>query len=147
MNEGKIKPSAIHLTYELWQEMKDHAASSEDEEVCGLIAGRKNRSVFLAECTFPVTNILHDRMKFRMAPEEQLKAMLLIEQRGLDLVAIYHSHPDGPSEPSEKDINEAAYPETVQLIWAKDSGCWTCRAFLIRQGKFDRIDLQVSPRD
>jgi proteasome lid subunit RPN8/RPN11 len=32
------------------------------------------------------------------------------------LIAIFHSHPHGPAEPSKTDIERAYYPEVAHLI-------------------------------
>jgi proteasome lid subunit RPN8/RPN11 len=38
------------------------------------------------------------------------------EDAGLELLAIYHSHPQGPEGPSETDIAMATYPEATYII-------------------------------
>ncbi len=42
--------------------------------------------------------------------------MIDFEDAGLELVAIYHSHPRGPETPSPSDIAHAFYPDSVYLI-------------------------------
>ena len=41
--------------------------------------------------------------RYAIAPEEMLKAMRVARCRNLDIIGIYHSHPDHPAVPSECD--------------------------------------------
>jgi proteasome lid subunit RPN8/RPN11 len=97
------------------------------EEACGIVAGRGNHS----ELVIPVTNILHSVTSFRMEPKEQLNAFLLVEERGLDILAIYHSHPDGIEKPSFTDFKELTFPGIIYLIWYKVVERWNCRGYLM----------------
>lgn len=135
----------IRLAASHWGQMLADVASRYPEEACGLVAGRAGRSMEV----IPVTNILRSPVRYRMAPQEQLEAFERIEARGLELLAIYHSHPHGPDHPSNTDIDEAYYPEAVTLIWFPVSSPldprsgWDCKAFRIREKSVSelRIDL------
>lgn len=104
--------------------MLDHVRACLPEEACGLLGGTGER----AAVALPVENILHSATRFRMVPEAQIAAMLELDRQGLELTAIWHSHPSGPPEPSAIDIAEAAYPEVGYLIWTR-TPAWTCSAF------------------
>ncbi len=94
-------------------------------EACGLLGGSQSR----VEEVVPIRNAAESQVRFRMDPTEQINALFGFEERGLELVSIYHSHPAGPPGPSHIDISEAAYPEAVQLIWFLEEGGWICRAY------------------
>lgn len=113
------------------------------EEACGLLAG-KDRVVYIVT---PVTNILHSPIRYRMAPEEQLIVFNDIDEQNLDLLGIYHSHPRGPSEPSETDLKEAYYPDAIQLIWYRQGTEWCCRGFIIVSDQYFEIPLQVYEKE
>jgi proteasome lid subunit RPN8/RPN11 len=89
-----------------------HIESCLPEEACGLIAGTGER----AQRVLPVENQLHSPARFQMAPAGQWMAFQEIETAGLDLLAIFHSHPHGPSHPSPTDIAEFFYPDMIVLI-------------------------------
>lgn len=96
----------------LLEEMLAHVAGLWPEEACGLIGGREGR----AARVYAVENVHHSPVTFEMDPLQQIKAMLAMEAEGLELIAIYHSHPDGPARPSATDVANAYYPDAVQLI-------------------------------
>ncbi len=105
---------AFHLPEALWQEMLAHVIACLPEEACGLIGSSPGENT--AAVVLPIENELHSQVRFRMAPTEQLKAFYWLEDRNLDLVAIFHSHPHGPRHPSATDLAEFAYPGVLMLI-------------------------------
>lgn len=115
----------------LLDEMLAHVAGLWPEEACGLVGGRDGRAVRL----YPVENTRHSPVAFEMDPLQQIKAMLAMEAEGLELIAIYHSHPDGPARPSATDVANAYYPDAVQLIISlADRARPSVRAFTIVDG-------------
>jgi proteasome lid subunit RPN8/RPN11 len=124
----KTLSTGLHLAPEHWMQMEADVSAKTPEEACGIIAGEGNHS----RLVIPVTNILHDAFRFRMDPEEQLKAFLLVEENGWDILAIYHSHPHGINSPSVSDYNELTFPDLIYLIWYQDANTWKCRGYLMQ---------------
>lgn len=108
-------------------------------EACGLVAGQSGTSISV----FPTRNLLASPTRYQMDPVDQVRSMLAIQKQGLDLLAIYHSHPYGPRHPSPLDIAEAAYPEAAYLIWSRDRWEWTCRAFMIAESRTIEVELEL----
>lgn len=88
-------------------------------------------------------NVERSPLRFRMAPREQLRAFDWIEAHGLELLAIYHSHPAGPEIPSVTDVSDAAYP-VVHVIWSRPQGKWQARGFWIEAGQVSEVTLQIA---
>jgi proteasome lid subunit RPN8/RPN11 len=131
----------INLSRLGWEQMRAHVEKLAPEEACGLVAGRRLAGEYHAEAVLELANILHSRTRYRIDPQEQLDAFNLIDEQNLDLIAIYHSHPNGPDHPSPTDIAEAYYPDAVYLIWSAASREWHCRGYHIRDGKSFEIAL------
>ncbi|MGD9093464.1 MAG: M67 family metallopeptidase [Anaerolineales bacterium] len=129
----------ISISSVTWRQMRDQVNHHLPAEACGLLAGLND----LATQIYPVTNILHSPVRYRMDPKEQLQAFQDIDDAGLELLAIYHSHPDGPDKPSPVDIAEAYYPQSVYLIWSLATGDWRCRGFKIEKGIASEIPLSI----
>lgn len=117
--------SEIHISPEQLQQMREHVAEQAPIEACGLLGGAKSR----VQLVVPIRNTAESQVRYRMDPAEQVSALFGFEERGIELVAIYHSHPAGPPGPSSIDIREHAYPEALQLIWFLEPGAWVCRAY------------------
>lgn len=127
-------PKRLSLSAEHRQVMLDHTLACLPEEACGLLGGRlvDDGDIVHVERTLLVENELHSRIRFRMAPSEQLRAFQALEADGLELVGFFHSHPKGPSHPSPTDLAEFAYPGVLSLIlFPSPLGAWRMRAFAI----------------
>lgn len=120
----------IILTQEHWAQMEADVSSRVLEEACGLVAGLDNQSKFI----IPVTNTLHAPHRFLMDPQEELKAFLLAERNGWEIIAIYHSHPHGIWHPSPTDLDELTFPGIIYLIWYQEADTWHCRGYLMQSG-------------
>lgn len=141
MDKMKGKPfGLLSLDSKHYEEMLKDVVKRAPEEACGLLAGENKRVTLIV----PVRNELHSPTRYRMDPIEQLKAFELFEDHDLEMLGIYHSHPNGPATPSRTDIDEAYYPDVVHLIWSPPSGNWTCRAFYISEGKVSEALLDIN---
>ncbi len=150
---------SFQLPEALWQGMLAHVLSCLPEEACGLVGSLPGENT--AAVILPIENELHSPVRFRMAPAEQLKAFYWLEERGLDLAAIFHSHPRGPRHPSATDLAEFAYPGVLMLILsplepasdlavapaaAQDAGVnWTVHAFSIDGGLSPNLSASEVP--
>lgn len=128
----------MYIDIKYWDAMLIHVKNNAPLEACGLLAG-KNNSV---EKVFLITNQAQSPVRFRMDPTEQLNALEWIDSNGLELLAIFHSHPTGPETVSATDIKEAAYP-VVNIIWSTNNGSWQARGFRIEDGRATEVELQI----
>lgn len=120
--------------------MVAHLRAALPLEACGFLAGKGTQVTQI----YAVTNRLASPSAYEMEPTEQLEAMLDIEAKGLDVLAIYHSHPMGPSTPSSHDVALAYYPEPAYVIvsffhLAEPS----IRAFRILAGMVSELVYQI----
>jgi proteasome lid subunit RPN8/RPN11 len=103
---------ALNLPPELVAQIVAHTQAGYPEEVCGLVAGRAGVAIEV----YPGRNVSPTpRVAFEM-DAETLMRLVEWEDAGLELLAIYHSHPQGPEEPSDTDAAKATYPDAITLI-------------------------------
>lgn len=119
----------------------EQAQRSPETEVCGLIAGRNDHPL---RC-YPIANAdPHPDHHFLMEPHQQIAAMREMRERGEQLFAIYHSHPDTPPLPSAEDLAQAAYPEALYLIVSLATvGTLQMRGFEFKGGRVNAVDFVV----
>jgi len=128
--------------YELASALSDeilaHARECCPEEACGIIAGAGDAGAKL----YRGRNLsATPRVAFELDPET-LARQLDFETTGLTMTAIYHSHPSGPSTPSESDVRQAFYPDSVTIVCSlADPGSPVLRAFQIAQGQAREVSL------
>lgn len=110
------------------------------EEGCGLLGGRNGRVLR----TIPVTNIHHSATRYAMEPAEQVRGMLALEAAELTLLAIYHSHPQGPAAPSATDLAHWHYPDAAQLIVSfAQPDAPEAHVFAWRNGRVAQLPLHI----
>jgi proteasome lid subunit RPN8/RPN11 len=118
--------------------MRAHVEAHAPLEACGLLAGRER----CVQAVLPVANRLQSATRFMMDPAGQLRAFEWIDDQGMELLGIFHSHPDGPEGPSATDIAEAAY-DVVQVIWSLPRGAWGPRAYRLENGQVHEVELEL----
>jgi [CysO sulfur-carrier protein]-S-L-cysteine hydrolase len=127
----------LNIPAGLQQEMMTHIQACLPEEGCGLLIGTGST----IEKVFPIVNDLHSPTAFRMNAEEQFKVLIWQGEHKKDLLAIYHSHPNGPDHPSPRDLAEFVYPESPYLIWSLRGRQWRAFGFIINGQNFTRLQL------
>lgn len=101
------------------------------EEVCGLLLGRREDGDVLLERAVRIPNRSTDRRSDRyvLDPRGFLRVDRMAEERDLEVVGIWHTHPDSPARPSPTD-REWAWPGLSYLILSVRDGrpdewrCW-----------------------
>jgi proteasome lid subunit RPN8/RPN11 len=97
-----------------------HGATTYPEECCGIIIGYLGSSGKIGVELVPTENAWRtDTASFQMdsqleaskkrryaiSPQNLLQAQKQARFQGLDIIGIYHSHPDYPATPSQFDLN------------------------------------------
>jgi [CysO sulfur-carrier protein]-S-L-cysteine hydrolase len=117
----------------------EHAKKNYPQEGCGLLVGRESATRFI-----PMNNILASAAAYEMDPGELINTLRNLRNSGEELVAIYHSHPQGPARPSGSDIERAFYPEAAHLIVSlAELERPLAAAFRIIDGKSLEIELHA----
>ena len=89
------------------------AQKQPDAEVCGFVSARDG----VPHDIHPVANVAADpARRFDMDPAGQIEALRAIRETGSEMLAIYHSHPSAPPEPSIHDLDGMGYPDALYLI-------------------------------
>ena len=95
------------------EEIVAHARDEAPNECCGLLAGRNGRS----ERVFRMANAARSPLRFEVAPLEVMRTLETIDEAGLEVAALYHSHTRTAPYPSQTDVTFAeAWPGTPWII-------------------------------
>jgi proteasome lid subunit RPN8/RPN11 len=102
------------------QEMIQHSKSESPNEACGILAGSIDGDLVRATEVYRCENVHpNPTMEFFLKPEDQLRVFLELEGRKeADVVGFYHSHPRGPSSPSQIDASKNYWPDYPMAIVA-----------------------------
>ncbi len=119
----------------------EQSLSEHPNEACGLIGGADGTATKL----YRMSNAERSPVIYRMEPAEQLRVFNDIDDEGLELVAIYHSHTRSPAYPSATDVSLAYYPDAVYLIVSlADQDNPDLRGFRINDGKVKEVELELT---
>ena len=137
MSKGVIAIPAV-----LRQAMIAHASSQRPLESCGLVGGVGHE----ARRFWPTRNAAASPVRYEVEPRDLLTATVDIEDAGLQLWGIFHSHPATEAYPSQTDIRLAYYPEAYYLIASlaglrADGSGAVLRAFRIVGTRVDEVEI------
>jgi proteasome lid subunit RPN8/RPN11 len=93
-------------------EMINHAREEAPNEACGILAGKNDRVSRL----YRARNAENSPNAYRLFPDEQYRIFKDIEDKGLEIIGIYHSHPFSPPVPSDTDIRQAYSPQVSHVV-------------------------------
>ena len=126
----------IRIEAEPWQVMLAHARETYPNECCGAMLGELDDGSKVVSAAMPLENAFAGARaaRYELRPEDLLAADRAARERNLDLIGIYHSHPDCD-----------AYFSTTDL---KNSCPWYSFVVLsIRKGEFDHANSWLPNAD
>jgi proteasome lid subunit RPN8/RPN11 len=99
----------IRIDFEPWQEMVQHARATYPHECCGAMLGTIQDGHKLVQVALPLRNAYEgaQETRYELRPEDLLEADRQARRRSMDLIGIYHSHPDCGAYFSETDLKNS----------------------------------------
>jgi len=102
----------LEIPNTIFQQMVAQAKALAPIEDCGILAGSNGK----VEKFYKMTNADNSSTHYMMDPREQFATVKDIRSAGLEMLAIYHSHPETPARPSAEDIRLALTPNVIYVI-------------------------------
>lgn len=125
--------------------LEQHSREGYPHEVCGLLAGntpasgvRHATEVHAA----PNLNVERARDRYILDPAAYREIEKDVAARGLEIVGVYHSHPDHPSAPSETDraraeeVWEELESWSYLILEVTSEGVRSWRSWVLRDRRF-----------
>jgi proteasome lid subunit RPN8/RPN11 len=125
----------------LYKEIVEQGLREFPNECCGLIASSDG-----VPCkVFTMTNADASPATYRLDGTEQLRVFDQLDDEGLELWAIYHSHTHSEAYPSETDIRLAFYPDARYILLSlEDRVAPVVRSFFIVDGEVTEEELTIA---
>src|ERR1700759_4078804 len=134
-----VASTPMRIPRQLYDQMVAHAQADAPDECVGMIASRDGEAVEL----YRAENAAHSPLRYEIDGAEQYRIQMQIEDAGLDLGAIYHSHTRSAPYPSQTDINLAFYPDALYVIVGLKDAEPDVRAFAIVDGQVSERSLEL----
>jgi [CysO sulfur-carrier protein]-S-L-cysteine hydrolase len=128
----------MRIARELYDAIVAHARADAPNECCGIVATGDGR----AARVFPAVNKFASPLRFEIEETDLLRIWNEIDDAGLDVGAIYHSHTRTPPEPSQTDVNGAdRWPGALWIIVGLADGEPDVRTWSIAEGQVSEVEL------
>lgn len=113
----------IEIPRDLLERIRAHGAEAYPEECCGALLGDGVGARKIVRLARRLANSREGAREHRylIGPEAYSEAEAAARAEGLEVVGIYHSHPDHPARPSEYD-REHAWPWFSYVIVSVERG-------------------------
>jgi proteasome lid subunit RPN8/RPN11 len=134
--------------------VKRHGEEGYPHEVCGLLVGsyEDGRSIRNVREVHPAGNLNRERAadRYDLDPLDYIRIEREAQARRLEVVGVYHSHPDHPSRPSETDRqraeeiwqNSESWSYLILEVAAGRAASW--RSWVLRDGVFHEEPSRIA---
>ncbi len=142
----------LEITPDLLAQIHAHGEAAYPEEGAGFLLGAVEGAARRVTAILTLPNAREDEARhnrYLLTPQDVMRAEDEAEARGLELIGVFHSHPDCPNTPSEFD-REWAMPWFSYIITRVDAGkAVASRSWRLThdRSKFEEETLRVSVRD
>jgi proteasome lid subunit RPN8/RPN11 len=131
----------LFITRELLDKIISYCREVYPKEACGILGGKGNT----IKKVYRAVNVDDSSVTFRIEPFQILKSL---QQDGLEMIAIYHSHPHSKAYPSLIDIERSSEPYStyvsIYMIVSLVQGEPEVSVFAIKDRDIREIELIIS---
>ena len=135
---------SLKIPNELIERINKHIEAAYPGEGAGFLLGTDGD----VNEVLPLENAREEEARhnrFLLTPEDYLKAEMKAMELGVDLIGVFHSHPDCPNVPSEYD-REWAQPFFSYIISRVDAGkAVSHRSWRLQEdrSKYDEEEIEI----
>jgi proteasome lid subunit RPN8/RPN11 len=134
----------LRLAPQVHLEMIGHCLDGLPEEACGLLGGPPAGAD--ATVCYPTRNVEASARVYTVDPLDHLKADRDAEDRGLEIVGVFHSHTHTEAYPSPTDVAQAPDPGWHYVVVSLKHPEPVVRAFRIAEGEISEEPVVVGDR-
>ena len=103
MNQLNNRVKEIILNQEQIDTLIEHSTKSHPNESCAMLLGTYNDQQWNVKEIFLTNNMEQSETNFTISSEDLLHGYKLAEEKQLELVGVFHSHPNSNAIPSDTD--------------------------------------------
>jgi len=115
----RIDLQKIILSESIKKILTNHAENENPNESCAILYGDIKNENYIVKETWLTENIEKSPVEFTLSPEQTLKMYEKEKEMSLQIIGIFHSHPNSEAYPSSTDKK---FMENNQYVWVIYSG-------------------------
>ncbi len=142
--QGRTVVSTLRLPTDLRRTLETWAHEGYPYERCGLLLGHVTDSVSEVREVVLAQNLNVSRAgdRFELDPEDFIKADARSRAEGMEIVGVWHTHPDHPARPSQTDRENAWSGWSYLILSVRSGGVNGVRTWRLDSAEFVEEDLQ-----
>ena len=130
-----------------YKAIEAHGKDTFPHECCGFLLGTTENGAKRVTELMPVANDREEAAKhnrFEIAPEDYMRCEKHARATGLQMLGVYHSHPDHPAKPSQTDLDSAlpVFSYIIVSIMAKKAEAMTSWLLKEDRSAFDEEAIE-----
>ncbi|MFQ5952875.1 MAG: M67 family metallopeptidase [Candidatus Omnitrophota bacterium] len=129
----------MKIKKEVIDKLIEHAKRDAPVEACGYLARKDD----IITAHYELLNIDKSEEHFSFDPKDQFATVKDARTKGLEVCAVYHSHPQSPARPSPEDLKLAFDPNMSYVIVSLAGGEEDVKSFRITGSKLEPEELEV----
>lgn len=138
-------PVPLRLPRAARDEVERRSREAHPHEACGLLVGSASAEAVRVVRAERAANVERDRAhdRFTLAPEDWLRIETAARDQGLEVVGIWHSHPDHPALPSATDLAAAWEGYAYLIVRVGPGGVADWRAWQLEGRRFLPQEIEI----
>ncbi len=144
--EFNLPSTELLLPNPVLSAMLVHASSTFPEECCGLLVGVFKDDQKAVKEGKPMSNVFQKDERyhrFTIDPKEFMLTDIDAEARGLEIVGIYHSHPNAPAKPSLFDLSHAWPSLSYVVIEVRDGKPVDTKSWVLKDDRAEYVQEKM----
>jgi len=118
------------------QELAKYAESEKPYESCAILVGSENEDNWTIKKLFLTENIAKSRITFTISPDREFEIDQIAKGSKMEIVCIFHSHPESEAYPSETDkkfMRVNPFPWIIYSGITKEMNCFILESENVKQ--------------
>ena len=131
-----IVNKSIILSKKDKQELANYAEAEKPYESCAILVGNESDENWNVKKLFLTENTAKSKITFTISPDEELRVDQSAKELDMEIVCIFHSHPESEAFPSETDkkfMKVNPFPWLIYSGITKETNCFILEHENIKQ--------------
>ena len=137
-----IVNKSIILTANDKQELAKYAESEKPYESCAILVGNENENNWTIKKLFLTENIAKSKVTFTISPDKEFEVDQKAKEDNMEIVCIFHSHPESEAYPSETDKKFMKVNPFPWIIYSSETKKMNC--FILENENVEQIPITES---
>ena len=122
-----IVNKSIILSVTNKQKLVKYAEAEKPYESCAILTGNENDENWTVKKLFLIENTAKSKVTFTISPDEEFRVDQIAKESNMEIVCIFHSHPESEAHPSETDkkfMRVNPFPWIIYSCTTKEMNCF-----------------------